>query len=234
MRKLQKPPVKEVKTSKKEPLAEGLQIVVPTSPSGRRLWSKMSDNDIVEYAKRVMGENGISIRSKLEKADCGLHRVLLKRKLLGNIEFEEKFRSWKDMDDEEIVEFTKKLMKEKEITGRTELNRADSGLYNVLKKRGLFEKVGFIEKRKKGRSWKGMGDDEVIELAKRTIEEVKIIRKNELRKTDKGLYEVLRKRRLFDRAFARIDIQRKDSARDAVIDALTKFANSENSEVDVA
>ena len=54
------------------------------------------------------------------------------------------------------------------------------------------------------------------------------------RKADCGLYGVLRERGLLDCTFARVEQQRNDKARDAVIDALTKFANSEKPEVGVA
>ena len=42
----------DVSRSKKEPLAEGLQFTVPTDSAGRRLWSRMRNEEIVELAKK--------------------------------------------------------------------------------------------------------------------------------------------------------------------------------------
>ncbi len=78
-----------------------------------------------------------------------------------------------------------------------------------------------------------MSDEEVVEFAKSVVKEKKITGRDELKKTDSGLYEVLRIRGLLDQVLANIEQQRSDSARDAVIDALTEFANSEK-EVGIA
>ncbi|MBU0526840.1 hypothetical protein KKE92_00005, partial [Candidatus Micrarchaeota archaeon] len=80
---------------KKKTLAEGLQIAVPTDSAGRRMWSRMSDEEVVEYARKVMRENKINTRGELQKADSGLHGILKRRGLLGKIKFEEKQKSWK-------------------------------------------------------------------------------------------------------------------------------------------
>ncbi|MFH1684720.1 MAG: hypothetical protein ABH983_00280 [Candidatus Micrarchaeota archaeon] len=351
MRKLQKPPVEELRRRKEEPLAEGLQITVPTDSKGRRLWRKMTDEQIVEYtrkwieenritgrkdlsktdlglygalqkrgllgeirlkdkrgkrrfwasmsnedimeiARKVMEERGISERNELRNADSGLYYVLGKRGLVEDVGFENIQRSWENMSDEEVIELAKTVMENEGITGRKEMVKVDSGLYYILGKRGLLDKVGFEEKRRKKRSWNGVSDEEVIELAKTVMErngisgreELKktdlglydvlrkrrlldsvgfekklrswesmsdmelvtfakrMIRKNnicgrkELKKTDSGLYGALRKRSLLDRVFARIEQQRDDLARDAVIDALEAFAANDNNsaEDDVA
>ena len=237
MRKLQKPLVAEAKTSKKKPLAEGLQIEVPTDSQGRRLWSKMSDKQITEYARRVVGEKGIIGRTELSKADTGLYQVLRKKQLLDNVGFEERYRSWRDMEDEEIVELARKLMEERGISGKKELERSDTGLHSVLRARGLLDEVGFKQKRRNERSWKDMSDEEIVEYARKVIEENKIISRRKLRSTDGGLYFILYRRGLLDRAFARIDQQKTDQARDAVIDALEAFTVANDnaiSEDDVA
>ncbi len=346
MKRLQKPPVAEAKTSKKEPLAEGLQVV-PVDSAGRRIWRDISDEKVVDIARKFIEERGITGRRELKETEGGLYKVLRKRKLLDEVGFKNKQRSWKSMSDEEIVEFAKKLMREKGITGRGESNKADSGLYDVLLRRGLLDKVGFEEKlrswkdmsdeeivehtrkmmrenkitkkgklqkfdfsiysilrkrrlidevgfegrHRKRRSWKGMSDDEIVEFARKLMrkreisskgelkktdnglygalrkrglldeigfeekhrswkdmsdeelvefarklmEERGVSSKGELKKTDNGLYLVLRKRRLIDQAFSQREQQRNDRARDAVIDALTKFASpGEKPEVEVA
>ncbi len=198
MRKLQKPPVGKTKEKKQEPLAEGLQLAVPTDPAGRRLWSKMSDREIVDYARRLMREKKITGKRELEKADSGLYKILRDRELVGVVEFEVKQRSWRGMSDQEVVEIAIRMMARDEIKGKRELQKADNGLYKVLWKRGLLGKVGFVEKQAKRRSWAGMSDDEVIGFAKRVIEEKGINGRGELERTDRGLHCVLGKRGLLD------------------------------------
>ncbi len=345
MKRLQKPPVKEVKTSKKEPLAEGLQIVPRDSRerriwktmsdaqivtlarkvmkenevSGRkelskvdyslyqvlvkrglldelglemkcRSWSKMSNEEIVEIARKVMKEKGITKRSELQKVDPGIYITLAKRDILDRIGFEERKRSWNDISDDKVVELARKVMNEEKIRSGSELSEVDGGLYQVLKKRKLVHKIGFETKRrswksmsdeeivglareviekegikrkgelsdvdsglykvlrerklldelgfekkyKKQRSWRGISDDEVVKIARKLMEEKGINSRGELTSLDEGLYAILYRRKLLDRAFAHIKQQRTKEARDAVIDALTEFANSEKPEVGIA
>jgi len=292
MRKMKKPPAEELRKKKEEPLAEGLQVTVPTDSCGRRLWSKMSDEQIVEFARKAIEEKRISRRNELKNTNSGLYEILRKKGLLDDVGFGEKVRSWKDMSDDEIVEFVRKLMDKKKISGRYELQKvnsrvysvlqrrgllddvgfvtklrswdgigdeeivahakkvmiekrifgrsdlsdADRGLHAILRERGLLDEVGFEDKRKKERSWKSMSDDEIVEFAKAVIKKNKITNKNELRKVDRGLSSVLRRRRLLDHAFAQIEQQKTDQARDAVIDALEAFAANDNAsaEDDVA
>ncbi len=202
MRKLQKPPITEPKTSKKKPLAEGLQVTVPTDSRGRRLWRKMSDENIVELARRVMKEQGISGKEELQKTDVGLYFILRRRKLVEKVGFETKIRkrrSWKDMSDEEIIELARRVMKEKNISGRGEMRGVDGGLYNILRKRRLLDHVRFEEKIKKGRSWADMDNEEIIELARRVMKEKNISGRGELENADPGVYTVLRTRGLLNK-----------------------------------
>ncbi len=237
MKRLQKPPVGKTKEKKQEPLAEGLQIAVPTDSAGRRMWSRMSDEEVVEYARKVMKENEISGRTELKETDSGLYKVLRERGLLDEVGFEEKWRKempWKDMSDEEVVGYARKEMEKKKITGRNELQKADMRLYSILRERGLLDEIGFEEKRRKDRPWKDMSDEEIIEYAKKGIGDNGINSRYKLQKDDSGLYGVLKRRGLFGRVFANIEKQKTEKARDDVIDALTKFANSEKPEVGVA
>ncbi|MBU1681905.1 hypothetical protein KKE38_03730 [Candidatus Micrarchaeota archaeon] len=137
------------------------------------------------------------------------------------------------MSDEEIVEVARKFIEKNEITKRSELKDIDQGLYQILRERKLLDEVGFEAKKRQKRIWIDMTDEEVVEFAQKFIEENEITGRGELENADRGLYKVLMKRGLLDCTFARMEQQRDNSARDAVIDALTKFANSEK-EVEVA
>ncbi|MBU0527970.1 hypothetical protein KKE92_05795, partial [Candidatus Micrarchaeota archaeon] len=139
--------------------------------------------------------------------------------------------SWKGISGEKVVEFAKKIMGERGISSKMELKKADCGLYMVLRRRELLGEVEFEERRRKQRSWKKMSDDEIVEIARKVMEEKQITKRKELEMTDRGLYGVLWKRGLLDRAFAHVEQQRDEGARDAVIDALSAFGSeNQNSE----
>jgi len=164
----------------------------------------------------------------LKKNDRGVYLALGERGLFGQVGFgkkQRKARLWKEMSDEEIVGFARKLMKEKDICTRRDLHHEDPGLYAILRKRDLSTKIEF--KRGK-RSWAVLNDREVIEIARKVIEEKEINRRSELENADSGLYSVLLRRDLVDLAFAGRDQQKNEEARDAVIDALEAFSTAED------
>ncbi len=202
----------------------------------RRSWKEMNDEEIVEFARKVMKERRITRKNEMEREDSGLYEVLRTSRLLDKVGFEEKSRSWKGMSDEEIVEFTRHIIKEKYIDTRSKLQRAYPGLFFVLKRRGLLDQVGFVDKRRRQRSWKGMSDEEIVEFASQVIQEKAITKACELDEADSGLYSILRRRKLIDSVFAYLEKQRDDRARDAVMDALESFAANDNNsaEDDVA
>jgi len=196
MRQIQKhrPGKKTRKT--REPLAEG---IVPLRKDGRIYWASMSADELVDYAEKFIGNKGISGRGELSKVDSGLYQALLRRKLLSRVGFEKKKRDWASMSNDEIVSHAKRVMKEKGISGRTELVRAYSGLYTVLRKRKLLDKVGFEEKLRKMRPWASMSDGELVAYARRVMKKDGISGRGELAKADNGLYDALRKRKLLDK-----------------------------------
>lgn len=105
-----------------------------------------------------------------------------------------KKRNWKAMTDEEIITYAKKVVREDIIRGRKSLRKADSGMYNILRKRKLLTII-FPMKR---RNWSSMSDAEIVSYAKTYIKENQIKNRTGLQKIDMGLYLVLRKRKLID------------------------------------
>ncbi len=190
MRKMKKPPAEELRKRKEEPLAEGLQIVVPTDSRGR-LWSKMSDEQIVEYAIGVLMGNEITGKKELEEKDPRLYQALYKRRLFDEIGLGNKRRSWADMGDEGIVELAKRIVANKGMVRKKELEREDNGLYQVLYRRGLFDAIRFEEKQ---RSWEDTDDEEIIRISRKLMEENGITGRKEFQKVDLGLYKVILKR----------------------------------------
>ncbi len=194
MRKMQKPPAEEPRKKKRDPLAEGLRITVPTTGRGRS-WSKLSDEQLLEYARRLMVEKRINGKKELQNEDKGLYSILHRRKLISKIKFDEKMRSWTGMSDEEIVELAREVMKENKISGKSELGKIDYALYAILKDRGLLDEVGFEEKLK---AWQEMDDQEIIEHARKFMKEKGIKGRRELGNADPGLYAILYRRELLD------------------------------------
>ncbi|MFH1684883.1 MAG: hypothetical protein ABH983_01115 [Candidatus Micrarchaeota archaeon] len=195
----------------------------------RRSWKDISDEEIVGYVREFIMERGITARGELQGVDCALYNVLERRELLDEIGFETKLRSWKNICDKKIVEFARKLMETNGISGKKELEKADRGLYCILHKRGLLDEVGFEEKL---RSWSGISDEEIIEYTRKLMEEKGANSRGGLRSLDEGLYTTLYRRGLLDCVFAHVDQQKTDNARDAVIDALTKYSVSDNTKLE--
>jgi hypothetical protein len=107
-------------------------------------------------------------------------------------------RSWKPMNDLELIRSARAFIAERGIGGRKELAKADAGLYQALWRRRLLDSVGLEEKQ---RDWASMGDEELVALAKTFIAEKEIDGRKELAKADAGLYQVLRRRKLLDSVF---------------------------------
>lgn len=196
--------------------------------SGRkRYWSSVSNDEIVARANRFMSDRGIKGNRELEKADNGLYHILQKRKLLGKIRFEKRLRDWASRSDDEVVEFARKLMKERGMTGKVELKLADQGLYNVLCKRKLLDRIEFEEKKRKDRDWNAMSDDELADFAKKIVADNKITGTWGLQKVDAGLYQVLLRRKLLGRVFAPLEESRRKEAVQQVFDGLKEFGEDE-------
>ena len=169
---------------------------------GRKNWVKMSDEEIVEHAKRFMKEKEITYRKELEKANLGLLLTLQRRKLLHKIGLKRKRkerRDWSSISDDELVLYAKSIIKEKGIIGLTELYNADHALYEALRKRALLDKFGFERRHRERRDWFPMSDDELIHYTQSFVKEKEITKKSELKKSDTGLFMVLRRRTLLSK-----------------------------------
>ncbi len=159
----------------------------------RRSWKGMSDGVVVDIAKETMKELGISTGSELSKADQALYFVLNSRGLLNKLGFEPKAKPLEIMNDDELVESANRVMEDKGITGKGELQNADSELYGALRKRGLLDEVGLEPKTK---SWAEMNDAELVQNVAAFVSENDITSLSQLRNQDAGLYDVLWKRKL--------------------------------------
>jgi len=108
----------------------------------RRKWE--SDAQLIRFARSVMESNGINGRSDLAEFDSGLYGTLKRRKLLDQIDFEEKYREprdWKIMSNDRLVKFAEAFIKERVISRKRELKVIDNGLYECLRRRNLLTRA---------------------------------------------------------------------------------------------
>ena len=182
-------------------LLDELDFVKPKKKP--RDWSHMSDPEVVQYAQSYVDRNKLCCISDLQKADLGLYSVLRKRGLRERIEFDKKKKLMRphgffsNLSDEELVEYASKFVSEKKLTARKSLAKAGRGLYAVLLKRKLLDKIGLPEK-KEQRSWKSTSNGELITYAQRLVDGEGIRNKSGLEKEDPGLYNLLLKKGLID------------------------------------
>lgn len=184
------------KSKNREPLVECMQIIeVPIDKHGRRMWRRLTGDELIVYAKQVMEMNGITEKGELQKFDVGLDLALRRRGLMGEIVFEETHVKWREMNDDEIVVYAQRFMRENGITGKTELIKTKPGIYRILRNSGLLDKVGFVPKKKQ---WKEMDDDEIVAYAVKWMQKEGVKTRGELQNKYNKLYKVLRKRNLLD------------------------------------
>lgn len=167
----------------------------------RRTWEDKCDEEIIEYAKKVIKDKKIKSRSELANVDSGLYQILQSKKLLNRVEIAKKVRNWRDKSDEELLVYTGEVMESNGITKKMELVDFDHGLANVLRNRGLWDKIDFEERARPGRPWKEMTDDELVEVGGRVVAEHGFKIRTELNKYDCGLYRILDRRKLLDKIF---------------------------------
>lgn len=105
-------------------------------------------------------------------------------------------RAWSRLTNDGLVAYTKKFMRNEGISGRRELWKADSGLYDALIKRernnpGIMDGIGF---EKKIRDWTSMSDDAFVGYVKAFMKELGITGKKELKNADAAIYQAVRNR----------------------------------------
>ena len=139
---------------------------------------------------------------------------------LTQVSKKRKQRKWGS--DEEVLAHARRFIEEKGMRSGYGLQKADPGLYAVLSRRGLLEQVA---EKKEQRKWGT--NNEVLAYARKFVEERGIRSRKELEKADEGLYTVLRKRRLLDRAFADIESAQHRDAVEGVLGAMETFGDAE-------
>lgn len=111
---------------------------------GKRDWKGKSDSEVLECARALVREGGITNRGELYAVDRVLHNVLVERGLMKHLGFRDGWmarRKWKGKSHDELVEAGIKLAREKNLPNKKALERADLGLYIKLNRLKLLDRV---------------------------------------------------------------------------------------------
>jgi hypothetical protein len=177
------------------------QKYVPLKRNGQRDWKAITDEHLLAYSKSALEVRGIKNRHGLEKSDSALYQALRKRDLIGKaISEKRETRTWSFISDDSLVFHARAFIENNGITNRHGLEKADRGLYAVLRNRGLIKEAIF-EKRKT-RDWASLSDGKLVRLSQRFIEDNRISNRKELARSDRGLCQILRRRGLMGRVIS--------------------------------
>jgi hypothetical protein len=129
-------------------------------------------------------------------------------------------RDWKAITDGHLLAFTLDAIERNGIKNRSGFQKADSGLYHALGRRGLLEKVGLEPAH---RDWASLTNDQLVSHAQKFVEENGIRNRSGLQKADRGLYRTLRKRGLLDTVFAPIEQKKQDELLGQLAEAIDVY-----------
>lgn len=162
----------------------------------RGFFKRMGDDELVEYAQRIVGGEGIRSRKKLSLVDNGLYGTLLKRNLENRVKFPADERVWSRHSPEGLVAYAQRIVDERGITRRVALQRADNALYQALRIRKLIDRLTFKEGRGK---WASLEERALVAFAQGFVDENRLKNRYRLEKAASGLYHALLKRKLMER-----------------------------------
>lgn len=169
----------------------------------RRL-SSMSDEQLISYAQELIAQNSTESRVGLQRLDGSLYQVLWKRGLLERTGLEASTRRWTSKSDDEVLSYAKRLMEERGIRKRVELNKADGGLDQVLRERGLMDRLGLESANSHHVRWSSLSDDELVRQATLLIGRDGIRTHKGFSDAHPRMRRAMRRRRLLDR----LDLER--------------------------
>lgn len=184
-----------------------------------RAWSRYANAELLELARRIIDDNGITSRSELSKHDRPFYCALVKRKLIGEVGLEIQ-RPWSEFSDDELVEYIRRFVGSNDIESRVGLKRARKGLYLAVTARGLIGRVRF---KADERAWRRYSDDELVAYARRFVGENGIGKRSGLWRTDRGLYAVLQSRDLMCRVLPMNENDNTAQGMKEIVDGLAEF-----------
>ncbi len=125
--------------------AAGFPEMRKSKPWG--VFKKMSDEEIIAHADRVLSENKLTNAKGLRDFDSGLYTTLSSRRLLGRVSFTKRKRNWGG--EGELIAKAKAFIDENGIRNPSDLIRANKMLYSALTRRGLHGKIEYPQKTRK-------------------------------------------------------------------------------------
>jgi hypothetical protein len=170
-------------------------------------FSRMSDEELLSYAQKLVDKCRIMNKSALANSDGGLYVVLCKRKddkgkrLIGYITFKKRYREWSSICNEELIARAQFFIDERKIINPSTLQIVDSGLHRILLKRKdgsgkpLIESIKFSKKQRRKRDWSSKSDNRLISLAQKFVDKNDLKNRAALAAADIGLYCILFSRR---------------------------------------
>jgi hypothetical protein len=171
--------------------------VISLDHENRRL-HKLSDEQILLFTQKLINKKRIASRRELKKEDSRLYSALARRGLMEKIGLGPLYRNWTAMSDEQLVCYAREVINRRRLTTLRELREFDNGLEQILRKRALTLDVGLSPVR---RNWEPLSDPQLVFFAQKFIRDKEIKNRSGLRKTDAGLYDVLKVRGLMDSVF---------------------------------
>lgn len=181
-------------TARMEPMSESI-----AKESRRPALSRMSEEELVDFAKRFCREKRIRTKKALWDSNSALHSLLRKWDLLDDVGLAHSktaSRAWKIYADEKLVAIARAFLTERKIDQREGLRKVDVSLYGALQRRNLLDEVGLANSNVKHRAWRTMADRELVGFTGEFIKVKKIGTRADLQKADGSLYDVVRRRNL--------------------------------------
>jgi hypothetical protein len=190
-----------------------------------RAWSKYSDSELIEYAQKYVDKERIKSRSEFIKKDAGLYHTLRMRMCSNGVKLIDKVKLknhrkrkcrgfFTKMNDSELVEYAQEYVDREGITSRSELDKKDSRLCQVLRERSDSCGVRMIDKllfEADVRAWSKYSDSDLVEYAQEYVDREGINKRIEMYRKDSGFYQALYKRKLLDLVFAEIEQSKVDA-----------------------
>ncbi len=115
-----------------------------------------------------------------------------------------KYRSWMRMGDDEVVAIVNTFVKENGVENRTQLWKADAGMADRIKKRGLWDRIEFGRKNGAGNGQgggagsiapaagpAGFSRDDIVFLAQSAIDEMEVASLDELGRLDAEMHALV-------------------------------------------
>lgn len=102
-----------------------------------RRWAVVGDDALIAKAEKTIKEGDIRSRKGSREKDEGLYRILLARVLLERLGLGWGQRDWTKKSDMEIIAEAGKAVEEHGLENPRALQKADKGLYEALRRRGL-------------------------------------------------------------------------------------------------